>query len=153
MPNIYPYTPTPAFMTWALPESGMHLWAWHNGRCAMCGHTSQLVEDHCHVTGMVRGLLCSGCNFSESGSHHAAWLAWRAGRNPATLLDVSEEYMPPFGAEATDSIDRRAAAYVRLVERCAVEMGQTLVRPFTWAPAPPSAAHMRAAEQIARLTA
>ena len=38
-------------------------------RCAICrrsdsGHakTSMLLPDHCHVTGMVRGLLCNNCN-------------------------------------------------------------------------------------------
>lgn len=38
------------------------------GGCAICGSTdsrhpvSRLVIDHCHVTGKVRGLLCSHCN-------------------------------------------------------------------------------------------
>jgi len=40
-----------------------------NGNCASCGdHQSilprTLCVDHCHETGMVRGLLCDGCNLS-----------------------------------------------------------------------------------------
>jgi hypothetical protein len=34
------------------------------GRCAICGETPErLVVDHCHASGMVRGLLCQSCNF------------------------------------------------------------------------------------------
>ena len=34
-----------------------------NNRCACCGNLEkQLVVDHCHDTGKVRGLLCSRCN-------------------------------------------------------------------------------------------
>lgn len=39
-----------------------------NGQCAICGcdegsqHNGVFHVDHCHVTGVVRGLLCRGCN-------------------------------------------------------------------------------------------
>ncbi len=33
------------------------------GQCAICGTTPErLVIDHCHETGVVRGLLCQSCN-------------------------------------------------------------------------------------------
>lgn len=35
-----------------------------DGRCYICGGKRQynLHVDHCHKTGLVRGLLCKGCN-------------------------------------------------------------------------------------------
>jgi hypothetical protein len=43
------------------------MWADQAGCCAICGtHTSALTKplcvDHCHTTGLVRGLLCTQCN-------------------------------------------------------------------------------------------
>lgn len=32
------------------------------GKCAICLRKCELVIDHCHITGVVRGLLCSKCN-------------------------------------------------------------------------------------------
>lgn len=31
-------------------------------RCLICKEDVQLVIDHCHRTGIVRGLLCENCN-------------------------------------------------------------------------------------------
>ena len=33
-----------------------------DGKCAICKRAIQLVVDHCHDSGNVRGLLCNGCN-------------------------------------------------------------------------------------------
>jgi hypothetical protein len=30
--------------------------------CEVCGSTSNLVIDHCHVNGHMRGILCNKCN-------------------------------------------------------------------------------------------
>jgi Recombination endonuclease VII len=32
-----------------------------NGKCALCDKNPEVV-DHCHKKGIVRGLLCNGCN-------------------------------------------------------------------------------------------
>ena len=32
------------------------------GVCKICNETKLLVVDHCHVSGQVRGLICSHCN-------------------------------------------------------------------------------------------
>jgi len=40
------------------------------GVCKICGgppDRSRLFVDHCHVSGLVRGLLCSGCNTGLGG--------------------------------------------------------------------------------------
>jgi len=39
----------------ALAEAQHHV-------CAICLNTRKLVVDHCHATGVVRGLLCKPCN-------------------------------------------------------------------------------------------
>lgn len=31
-------------------------------RCKICGQQTILVIDHCHTTGVVRGMLCRNCN-------------------------------------------------------------------------------------------
>lgn len=48
------------------PDAYANLLASQGGRCALCGDeflNSQATHiDHCHDTGTIRGILCSGCN-------------------------------------------------------------------------------------------
>ena len=34
----------------------------YQGKCGICGENHVLVIDHCHETGIVRGMLCRNCN-------------------------------------------------------------------------------------------
>lgn len=67
---------------------------WHKGRCAVCGDTTkQLVCDHSHDTGLVRGWLCNSCNTREgkSGTKFSAINAYRE-QNPASILGIELLY-------------------------------------------------------------
>lgn len=49
-------------------EAYAELYQKQNGQCAICGKVGEwrgqqrLAVDHCHATGLVRGLLCCRCN-------------------------------------------------------------------------------------------
>lgn len=93
-------TPTPAFMSWPVPTHPASVRQWQAGRCAMCGYdTPGIVEDHCHTTGKVRGMLCRGCNATEANSVAPVWKMWRAGMNPARLLGEDRIYYSPITGE------------------------------------------------------
>jgi hypothetical protein len=68
------------------PADYYALFELQGGRCAICHVTPEemgrrLAVDHNHLTGEVRGLLCSPCN-SGLGAHElrgtSAWSAYRA---------------------------------------------------------------------------
>lgn len=44
------------------PEDHQRMWLAQGGRCPICLDAVELVVDHDHATGAVRGLLCSPCN-------------------------------------------------------------------------------------------
>lgn len=69
---------------------------WHAGRCAICGTSPHegTVEDHDHITGLVRGRLCRGCNTSE-GMSHTGRLAMYRQRPPAVILGIRLRYCSP----------------------------------------------------------
>lgn len=87
-----------AFKSWAAPTAEDDLESWHDGRCGRCGSANWgLVADHCHDNGLVRGLLCSGCNTREGVSYDPSWGPWREGDNTATLMRHFEIYKNVYG--------------------------------------------------------
>lgn len=102
--------------TWPLPEGVADLDEWQAGRCAWCGYDlDALVRDHCHMTGLVRGLLCSGCNTREGTTAGSAWDSWRSGDNPAWALKHFEIYVNHLGSTPYSS--RSALHYYSPAER------------------------------------
>ena len=70
---------------------------WQDGRCAICGHRRDLVEDHDHNTGMVRGYLCRGCNTQEGIYRDPDTLFGKyRERHPAKMLGLRIRYWDPF---------------------------------------------------------
>ena len=68
------------------------LWGWQENRCAMCGfEDSKIVMDHCHESGLIRGLLCHSCNLNESSNDEFRWQIYRK-FPPTTLLNVKVFY-------------------------------------------------------------
>jgi hypothetical protein len=68
--------------------------AWQDGRCAICGLRAELVIDHHHASGLVRGLLCTGCNTAEGrhrGYYDEPYSAYRR-RPPALIVGLTERY-------------------------------------------------------------
>ena len=77
--------------------------AMQNYKCAVCykeerfmgdrrleakGYLGDLVVDHCHDTGKVRGLLCQDCNRALGGLKHDTEILTRA----IEFLDGENEY-------------------------------------------------------------
>lgn len=64
----------------------------HDDRCAVCGvHGRDLVIDHCHSTGQVRGRLCRGCNTREGKSNAPLFIRYRR-IHPAAIIGLYEPY-------------------------------------------------------------
>lgn len=69
---------------------------WQAGRCAVCGEVparGALVRDHDHDSGLIRGLLCSGCNTLEGRSTSSLFERHRQ-RPPAAVLGVEVLFLP-----------------------------------------------------------
>lgn len=58
-PNLNPFPNVPRSFT---REDYQRLLDQQGGACAICERECELVVDHCHQTGVVRGLLCGACN-------------------------------------------------------------------------------------------
>ena len=96
----------PACWGWETPASSSHRGAypdvagldaieeWQAGRCAICSSEGGLVTDHDHATGLVRGLLCQGCNIAEAFRSVGPYRRCRE-RPPATILGVRARYWDP----------------------------------------------------------
>lgn len=97
---------TPACWDWPVTDADhdairahgalMGMWLWQDGRCAVCGLPSRddLVRDHDHDTGLIRGYLCMSCNLTEPGGV-GEFRLYRE-RNPATILGVRIVYTLPW---------------------------------------------------------
>ncbi|MFE2710651.1 endonuclease domain-containing protein [Streptomyces mirabilis] len=101
----------PSCHVWKIPrnEAPVHLTAidalrrWQAGACAMCSASPRrLLVDHCHRTGLVRGLLCTSCNTAEGLQSAPSFVAYRE-RPPAVILGVEEMYGSPWGEEIAPS--------------------------------------------------
>ncbi len=68
-------------------------------RCAMCGTgglreggATRVVDDHDHTTGLIRGILCSGCNVAEGIGRRDVAAAYAA-RPPSLILGYRSWYV------------------------------------------------------------
>jgi len=62
-----------------------------DGLCAICGTAEELVIDHCHQTGIVRGLLCSSCNLAIGNLRNCVNRCASAAEYLARFYAVSQE--------------------------------------------------------------
>ncbi|MEU7906342.1 endonuclease domain-containing protein [Actinoplanes sp. NPDC049118] len=103
----------------------------HEGRCAVCGvPDNNLVVDHDHWSGLIRGLLCNGCNVLEGAERADAMplFARYRRRHPAAILTYYEAYATVGVAQIVLSLDRRESARERDLVRTAALLVQRLDR-------------------------
>jgi hypothetical protein len=93
-----------------MDDEALRFLDFHGSRCAICGsNDSDLVVDHDHWSGLVRGFLCNGCNRIEG--------SWRADllplftryrrRHPAAIADYFETYKATSAHQIALSFSRR----------------------------------------------
>lgn len=99
-PKILNLAGPPACHRWSPPREDETWWEWHGNHCAVCGTDGQrLVTDHCHRSGLIRGLLCVSCNTQEGVSPAPAFQGYRR-RPPAVIFGATVPYSAPLVDEA-----------------------------------------------------
>ena len=98
------------------------LMMFQNRSCAICGKTSEkLVVDHDHITGLVRGLLCQGCNvglgqFGDSTSGLRAALVYlETSHSRAIELTTWRSRVGKLLREHTGRISKATEAHKKLL--------------------------------------
>jgi hypothetical protein len=96
----------PACWSWEVPEPREYaseeeartaLSEWQFGRgCAICGPGWDLVDDHDHQTGLIRGRLCGSCNVKEGWGNDTPPFTKYRERGPAVILGVKVRYWSSF---------------------------------------------------------
>ena len=97
-------------------EETLRFIQFHQGRCAICGTPrGDLVVDHDHWSGLVRGFLCSGCNGLEGAGRADSMplFARYRRRHPAAILNYYEAYVTNGVLQIALSLERREAARQR----------------------------------------
>ena len=85
--------------------TGQEYWAiyeYQGKRCYICqratGVRKRLSVDHCHETGIVRGLLCQRCNRDVLGhlrdDPEAFWRGAQYLQNPPAVMVIGERIVP-----------------------------------------------------------
>lgn len=69
------------------------------GRCALCGGDNPTHFDHCHTTGIERGVLCANCNWGLGHLKHSPQLLHAAAEyierwHPSTLCSLDQQEGP-----------------------------------------------------------
>lgn len=151
----------PSCHVWRVPEGDVPpylsatqaLRRWQDGACAMCSaRPNRLLVDHCHRSGLIRGLLCTSCNTAEGSSLHGHHQPLRAGgemtvHEDAARLLLEDLHDDPDGAAmlARMTASLYEGSYSRqLIAR----VGQTQREPDYW-PSHQVAALMHVLEGLA----
>ncbi|MGP4114642.1 endonuclease domain-containing protein [Streptomyces sp. 4N509B] len=98
---------------------------WQAGRCAVCGRVRDLVCDHDHATGLVRGWLCRSCNTMEGTNRDPDTIFARyRERSPAVILGITARYLNPVTGEyAKPQLTREADWEDRWTDAASEDIG------------------------------
>lgn len=92
----------------AAGRDGSVLEHWQGGRCAVCAARAVLVQDHDHVTGLVRGWLCRSCNTREGADRApGSVFGHYRERHPAAILCLTIRYVDPHTGEEAQPLPAR----------------------------------------------